>query len=137
MFLHVDNISSHINCYNMQAYLIKAAPRIVAANQLPGLLGVFQKLIASKALDHEGYKLLDSMMEHVRLDGLQQYLPTVSHSMTLAQLAVMLPLIQSRSSSCLELAAFGLHVTFIPCSLHALLPAKMHMLCDLTPFGSL
>ncbi|KAA6426654.1 MAG: cellular apoptosis susceptibility chromosome segregation 1 [Trebouxia sp. A1-2] len=61
----------------MQAYLIKAAPQIVAANQLPGLLGVFQKLIASKALDHEGYKLLDSMMEHVRLDGLQQYLPTI------------------------------------------------------------
>lgn len=61
----------------MQAYLTKAAPRIVAANQLPGLLGVFQKLIASKALDHEGYKLLDSMMEHVRLDGLQQYLPTI------------------------------------------------------------
>lgn len=61
----------------LQAYLKKAAPQIVAANQLPGLLGVFQKLIASKALDHEGYKLLDSMMEHVRLTGLQQYLPTV------------------------------------------------------------
>ena len=121
----------------MQAYLTKAAPRIVAANQLPGLLGVFQKLIASKALDHEGYKLLDSMMEHVRLDGLQQYLPTVSHSIALAQLAAMPPLTQPRSSFCLEPAAFGLHVTFIPCLLHALPPAKLHMLCDLTPFGSL
>ena len=64
----------------MQAYLKKAGPQIVAANQLPGLLGVFQKLIASKALDHEGYKLLDSMMEHVRFAGLQQYLPTVCSS---------------------------------------------------------
>lgn len=61
----------------MQAYLKKAGPQIVAGNQLPGLLGVFQKLIASKALDHEGYKLLDSMMEHVRYKGLQQYLPTI------------------------------------------------------------
>ncbi len=100
-------------CCNVQAYLTKAAPRIVAANQLPGLLGVFQKLVASEALDHEGYKLLDSMMEHVRLDGLQQYLPTVSHSTTLAQLAAMLPLTQYRSSFCLKPAAFGLHVTFI------------------------
>ena len=64
----------------MQAYLKKAGPQIVAGNQLPGLLGVFQKLIASKALDHEGYKLLDSMMEHVRFAGLQQYLPTVCYS---------------------------------------------------------
>ena len=62
----------------LQAYLRKAAPQIVAANQLQGLLGVFQKLIASKALDHEGYKLLDSILEHVRLAGLQQFLPTVS-----------------------------------------------------------
>lgn len=64
----------------MQAYLKKAGSQIVAGNQLPGLLGVFQKLIASKALDHEGYKLLDAMMEHVRFKGLQQYLPTVRYS---------------------------------------------------------
>lgn len=60
-----------------QAYLAKAAAQIVSANQLQGLLGVFQKLIASKALDHEGFKLLDSMMIYARLQGLQQYLPTV------------------------------------------------------------
>lgn len=70
-----------LNCPSaVQAYLKKAGPQIVAGNQLPGLLGVFQKLIASKALDHEGYKLLDSMMEHVRFAGLQQYLPTVCYS---------------------------------------------------------
>ena len=62
----------------LQAYLTKAAAQIVSKNQLQGLLGVFQKLIASKALDHEGFKLLDSMMAHIRLQGLQQYLPTVS-----------------------------------------------------------
>ena len=72
-----------LSCSNtVQAYLKKAGPQIVAGNQLPGLLGVFQKLIASKALDHEGYKLLDSMMAHIRFKGLQQYLPTVSHSST-------------------------------------------------------
>lgn len=61
----------------MQAYLAKAAAKIVAGNQLQGLLGVFQKLLASKALDHEGFKLLDSMMAYVRPQGLQQYLPTI------------------------------------------------------------
>ncbi len=72
--------------------MAKAAPQIVAGNQLQGLLGVFQKLIASKAMDHEGYKLLDSMMEHVRLAGLQQYLPTVSmrHVTALLQLVGIL-----------------------------------------------
>ena len=29
-----------------------------------GLLGVFQKLIASKSNDHEGFYLLGSMVEH-------------------------------------------------------------------------
>lgn len=62
----------------LQAYLGKVAQQISAANQLPGMLGVFQKLIASKALDHEGFNLLDSMMQHVPYASLQQYMPTVS-----------------------------------------------------------
>lgn len=31
----------------------------------PGLLGVFQKLIASKANDHQGFYLLNSIVEHM------------------------------------------------------------------------
>lgn len=31
----------------------------------PGLLGVFQKLIASKANDHQGFYLLNSIIEHL------------------------------------------------------------------------
>lgn len=31
----------------------------------PGLLGVFQKLIASKANDHQGFYLLNSIIEHM------------------------------------------------------------------------
>ena len=61
----------------MQAYLSKVAQQICAANQLPGMLGVFQKLLSSKALDHEGFNLLDSMMQHVPFATLQQYMPTV------------------------------------------------------------
>lgn len=30
-----------------------------------GLLGVFQKLVASKANDHEGFYLIQSLIEHL------------------------------------------------------------------------
>ena len=65
----------------VQAYLRKVAQQISAANQLSGMLGVFQKLIASRALDHEGFNLLDSMMQYVPFAGLQQYMPQVSKAM--------------------------------------------------------
>lgn len=38
----------------LQAYLAKAGPQVVAGGHLPPLLGVFQKLLSSKAHDHEG-----------------------------------------------------------------------------------
>lgn len=103
-----------LNCaMALQAYLTKAAPQIVAGNQLPGLLGVFQKLIASKAMDHEGYKLLDSMMEHVRLGGLQQYLPTVSCSMVHGQIASAQLLCLSYATNCLYVVGDACSVSFI------------------------
>lgn len=37
------------------------------------LLGVFQKLIASRANDHEGFYVLSSMIEHVPWTSLQSH----------------------------------------------------------------
>uniref|UniRef100_A0A667XJX5 Exportin-2 n=1 Tax=Myripristis murdjan TaxID=586833 RepID=A0A667XJX5_9TELE len=59
----------------LQAYLEKGGPTIAssAADKIPGLLGVFQKLIASKANDHQGFYLLNSIIEHMPPESITQY----------------------------------------------------------------
>lgn len=49
----------------MHTYTIKMGQFIIANNKLIPMLGVFQKLIASKATDHEGLALLRTMMIHL------------------------------------------------------------------------
>lgn len=49
----------------MHTYIIKMGQFIIANNMLIPVLGVFQKLIASKATDHEGLALLRTMMIHL------------------------------------------------------------------------
>ena len=44
---------------------------------LQGVLGVFQKLVASRAHDAEGFRILDALLQHLPLAALQPYLPTV------------------------------------------------------------
>uniref|UniRef100_A0A8C4HZ24 Exportin-2 n=1 Tax=Dicentrarchus labrax TaxID=13489 RepID=A0A8C4HZ24_DICLA len=59
----------------LQAYLEKGSATIAgsAADKIPGLLGVFQKLIASKANDHQGFYLLNSIIEHMPPESITQY----------------------------------------------------------------
>ena len=45
----------------VRAYLTVAPAEVVSGGHLPAVLGVFQKLIASKALDHEGFALLEAL----------------------------------------------------------------------------
>lgn len=49
----------------MHTYIEKIGQYIISQNKLIPLLGVFQKLIASKATDHEGLELLQTMMIHL------------------------------------------------------------------------
>lgn len=49
----------------MHTYIEKIGQFIIAQNRLDALLGVFQKLIASKATDHEALALLQTMMIHL------------------------------------------------------------------------
>lgn len=42
----------------VRAYLRASPGEVAAGGHLPAVLGVFQKLVASKALDHEGFALL-------------------------------------------------------------------------------
>uniref|UniRef100_UPI0035900396 exportin-2 n=1 Tax=Myxine glutinosa TaxID=7769 RepID=UPI0035900396 len=59
----------------LQAYLARAANDIAtnAADKIPGLLGVFQKLVASKVNDHQGFYLLDSIVEYMPASVINEY----------------------------------------------------------------
>lgn len=48
----------------LQAYIEKGGKQI-ETEKVNGLLGIFQKLIASKTNDHEGFYLLNSILEHM------------------------------------------------------------------------
>ncbi|KAF2896616.1 hypothetical protein ILUMI_09559 [Ignelater luminosus] len=55
------------------AFLTQAAPQVIAQDKLAGLLGVFQKLIASKANDHEGFYLMQNIIQYVPIEALAPY----------------------------------------------------------------
>ncbi|XP_063905831.1 exportin-2 [Zophobas morio] len=57
----------------LSAFTIHAAPQIVSQNKLEGFLGIFQKLIASKTNDHEGFHLLQSMIQYMPVEALAPY----------------------------------------------------------------
>ena len=58
----------------LTAFVARAAPQIVAAGRVEPVLGVFQKLVASKANDHEGFYLLQSLVLHFEPNHLSPYM---------------------------------------------------------------
>lgn len=54
----------------LQAYVERGSREILASDKLSGLLGVYQKLIASKMHDHEGFYLLTSIVENMPSEAL-------------------------------------------------------------------
>ncbi|XP_012275464.1 exportin-2 isoform X2 [Orussus abietinus] len=61
----------------LQAFVSHGAHQIVAQDKTNGLLGVFQKLIASKSNDHEGFLLIQSIIEHFAPNVLEPYMKQV------------------------------------------------------------
>jgi exportin-2 (importin alpha re-exporter) len=61
----------------LQAYLTHGKADIVTSNQLPAFLGIFQKLIASRANDQHGFDLLVSVFNNVPIDQLSPFLKQV------------------------------------------------------------
>ena len=57
----------------LQAFISRGSRQVLEQEKIPGLLGVFQKLIASKTNDHEGFYLLQSMVEHLPAESLANY----------------------------------------------------------------
>mmetsp|Transcript_11685 Transcript_11685/g.49963 ORF Transcript_11685/g.49963 Transcript_11685/m.49963 type:complete len:1008 (+) Transcript_11685:289-3312(+) len=63
----------------LEAYLRKAPAEIAAGaeNRLTGVLGVFQKLVASRAQDHQGFFILNAFAECLPLAAWKTHLPAV------------------------------------------------------------
>ncbi|XP_057662320.1 exportin-2 [Diorhabda carinulata] len=57
----------------LSAFATQAAPQVVAQDKVSGFLGVFQKLIASKTNDHEGFYLMQSLIQHLPIEALTPY----------------------------------------------------------------
>jgi|Transcript_930 exportin-2 (importin alpha re-exporter) len=61
----------------LKAYLSKNPQAIVSGGHLQGVLGVFQKLVSSKAQDHQGFYILNSFVESLALEAWADHLPTI------------------------------------------------------------
>ncbi|KAF2074378.1 hypothetical protein CYY_004312 [Polysphondylium violaceum] len=60
-----------------QAYFKKDAMSLVANKHLEPILGIFQNLLSSPANDHEGFYLLEAIVENLPLDTYKQYIVRV------------------------------------------------------------
>ncbi|XP_014204436.1 exportin-2 [Copidosoma floridanum] len=61
----------------LQAMVSKGVEQIIALDKVSGLLGAFQKLIASKANDHEGFNLLQAIIEHFPPNVMEPYMKQI------------------------------------------------------------
>jgi len=50
---------------------------VVQGGHLEGVLGVFQKLLASRAHFHEAFYILNALFEFLPLAALQPFVPTI------------------------------------------------------------
>ncbi|XP_077991102.1 exportin-2-like [Glandiceps talaboti] len=57
----------------LQAFIEKGSDAIVASGKLTAVLGVFQKLIASKSNDHEGFYLANCLVQYMKLEAIQKH----------------------------------------------------------------
>ena len=57
----------------IQAYIKVGPAQVVGLNKIEALLGIFQKLIASKTNDHEGFNLLQTMIEFLPKEVMTQF----------------------------------------------------------------
>lgn len=61
----------------VRSYVAAIPSEIVSRGLLDNMLGVFQKLIASKAQDHEGIALLESMIVHIDEHAMSKYMTAI------------------------------------------------------------
>ena len=72
---HTGNIPALVRL--LQAFIEKAPADVTKDDKILALLGVFQKLIASKVNDHQGFYLLGSLVEFLEASVLASQLKDV------------------------------------------------------------
>ena len=60
----------------LHSYILRDAPYILSTGSLPGVLGVFQKLLSSRANEAFAYRVLDSLLQLCPVAAMQPYAPT-------------------------------------------------------------
>lgn len=61
----------------IEAYCRKNSEGVIASGKMVGILGVFQKLLASKPLDHLGLRLLCTIIETYDANAIAQYINSI------------------------------------------------------------
>ncbi|KAL2612267.1 hypothetical protein R1flu_023959 [Riccia fluitans] len=61
----------------LQAYLQNAPQEFSQASQLNPVLGVFEKLVASRSTDHQGFYILNTVIENLSYQTFAQYVPQI------------------------------------------------------------
>lgn len=62
----------------LQAYIHNSGETLLSDKvKLEGILGIYSKLCASKTNDHEGFKLVGSVLTNCKEDVLRQYIPAI------------------------------------------------------------
>lgn len=69
------NIPALVNL--LDSYLVKGPQEIIANNQLTPILGIYQKLIASRMNDHHGFELLTAVLDNVPLANVSSYMKNI------------------------------------------------------------
>ncbi|RIB01856.1 chromosome segregation 1-like protein [Gigaspora rosea] len=94
----------------LHAYLYRDSLAIIANKQLEPILGIFQKLIASKANDKYGLELLCSIVQYVHTGTLNQYIGAI--------LSLLLRRLQSSRTEKFALGFVNFVCFFIAINLH-------------------
>ncbi|CAG8707166.1 4269_t:CDS:10 [Cetraspora pellucida] len=94
----------------LHAYLYRDSLAIVANKQLEPILGIFQKLIASKANDKYGLELLCSIVQYVHTGTLNQYIGAI--------ISLLLRRLQSSKTEKFALGFVNFVCFFIAINLH-------------------
>ncbi|KAK4337092.1 hypothetical protein RND71_043842 [Anisodus tanguticus] len=61
----------------LKAYIRKSPQQVIESGRLDAILGVFQKLVASTANDHEGLDLLQCLFNELPIEALQKYIQEI------------------------------------------------------------
>jgi exportin-2 (importin alpha re-exporter) len=112
----------------LETYIVKNSAAVVKSNQLRPILGIFNKLVASKATDHLGIQLVCTVLESYNLATLDGELMNRIVNVLLTRLnAAKTPKYVQNLLYCLSLIVLRFGVDVVNSAMNSLQPNLMHM----------